>query len=49
LGYREKIPNPKYLKVTIAKQFVELHKGKIWAESEGKNKGSTFVIELPSI
>ena len=31
----------------IAKQFVHMHKGKIWAESEGKDKGSTFFIELP--
>ena len=31
----------------IAKQFVQLHKGKIWAESKGKEKGSTFIIELP--
>jgi len=31
----------------IAKQFVQMHKGKIWAESEGKGRGSTFFIELP--
>lgn len=31
----------------IAKKIVELHKGKIWAESEGKGKGSTFYVELP--
>ncbi|MDP2641446.1 MAG: ATP-binding protein [Candidatus Yanofskybacteria bacterium] len=31
----------------IAKQFIAMHKGKIWAESEGKGKGSTFSIELP--
>lgn len=31
----------------IAKKFVELHQGKIWAESRGKDKGSTFFIELP--
>lgn len=31
----------------IARLFVEMHKGKIWAESEGKGKGSTFYIELP--
>jgi signal transduction histidine kinase len=30
----------------IARQFVDLHKGRIWAESEGKNKGTTFCIEL---
>jgi len=31
----------------VAKKFVEMHKGKIWAESEGPGKGSTFHIELP--
>ncbi len=31
----------------IAKKFTELHHGKIWAGSEGTNKGSTFCIELP--
>ena len=31
----------------IAKNIVEAHQGKIWAESEGKSKGSTFYIELP--
>lgn len=30
-----------------AKKFIELHNGRIWAESEGKNKGSIFYIELP--
>ncbi len=31
----------------IAKKFVELHKGKIWAESKGAGKGTEFFIELP--
>ena len=31
----------------VAKQIVEAHKGKIWAESAGPGKGSTFVLELP--
>jgi len=31
----------------IARKFLEMHDGKIWAESEGKGKGSTFYIELP--
>ncbi len=31
----------------IAKEIVQLHGGKIWAESEGKNKGSTFIVRLP--
>lgn len=31
----------------VAKKFVEMHQGKIWTESPGKEKGSTFYIELP--
>jgi len=31
----------------IARRFVEMHNGKIWAESRGRRKGSTFYIELP--
>lgn len=31
----------------IAKQFMNLHKGRIWAESEGRGEGSTFFVELP--
>lgn len=31
----------------VARQFVEMHEGKIWAESPGKGKGSTFIIQLP--
>lgn len=31
----------------IAKQFIEMHKGKIWVESEGLGKGSKFYIQLP--
>jgi signal transduction histidine kinase len=33
----------------IAKKFIDFHKGKIWAESPGEGKGSTFYIELPMI
>jgi len=33
----------------IAKEIVKLHGGHIWAESEGKNKGSTFAFRLPII
>ncbi|PCI30118.1 hypothetical protein COB52_01795, partial [Candidatus Kaiserbacteria bacterium] len=32
----------------VARQMVEAHKGKIWVESEGKGKGSTFIVEIPS-
>lgn len=31
----------------VCKKIVEAHSGKIWAESEGKNKGSKFTVKLP--
>lgn len=33
----------------LAKTFIEAQGGKIWAESEGEGKGSTFIIEFPAI
>ncbi len=30
-----------------AQKIVNRHKGKIWVESEGENRGATFFIELP--
>ena len=30
----------------VAKQIMEGHQGKIWAESAGKGKGSTFIVEV---
>ncbi len=35
------------LGLALSKQVVELHGGKIWAESEGKGKGTTFSFILP--
>ncbi|WP_255566977.1 GAF domain-containing sensor histidine kinase [Flavobacterium litorale] len=35
------------LGLAISKSFIELHKGTIEAISEGKNKGTCFVISLP--
>ena len=32
----------------ITKKIVEQHQGKIRAESEGKNQGSRFIVELPA-
>ncbi len=37
------------LGLSIAKLFTEMHGGKISVESEGVNKGSTFIVELPLI
>src|SRR3989344_122868 len=31
----------------IAKQIVEAHGGRIWAESEGAGRGSRFIVEFP--
>jgi len=31
----------------IARKFLEMHKGRIWAKSLGKGKGSIFYVELP--
>ncbi len=33
----------------ISKKIIELHGGKIWMESKGRNKGSTFYFSLPII
>ncbi len=35
------------LGLSLARQLVELHGGRIWAESEGEGKGSRFVFTLP--
>ena len=36
------------LGLTLTKNIVELHGGRIWAESEGKNKGSKFNFIIPA-
>jgi len=35
------------LGMSICKRIVEKHKGQIWAESEGQDKGSTIYITIP--
>jgi signal transduction histidine kinase len=35
------------LGLALAQKFVELHGGKIWAESQGSGKGSTFRFLIP--
>jgi two-component system CheB/CheR fusion protein len=36
------------LGLSISRQLVELHGGKIWAESDGLDKGSTVFVRLPA-
>lgn len=33
--------------LNTCRKIIERHKGRIWAESEGKGKGATFIFELP--
>jgi signal transduction histidine kinase len=33
----------------VARQMMDAHKGRIWAESEGQNKGAQFYVELDTI
>jgi signal transduction histidine kinase len=35
------------LGLSIAKAVVEAHRGRIWAESAGKNQGATLTMSLP--
>jgi signal transduction histidine kinase len=35
------------LGLSICRGIVEMHGGEIWAESEGRGKGSTFIFALP--
>lgn len=36
------------LGLSIVKMLIEQHKGKVWAESDGKGKGASFFIALPA-
>ncbi|TXT53207.1 MAG: putative Histidine kinase [Promethearchaeota archaeon] len=47
-GLEKKVNNEgSGLGLYISKEIVELHGGRIIAESEGRNKGSTFIVRLP--
>lgn len=35
------------LGLSIVKHLVDLHGGRVWAESAGQNQGATFVVEFP--
>ncbi|MCG8376106.1 MAG: ATP-binding protein, partial [Chlorobiales bacterium] len=37
------------LGLDLTRQLVQLHGGGIWVESEGKGKGSTFIVALPIV
>ncbi|MDW8467489.1 MAG: two-component regulator propeller domain-containing protein [Chloroherpetonaceae bacterium] len=37
------------LGLALVKRIVDLHNGKVWAESDGKGKGATFIVELPAV
>ena len=50
--YQVEPPNTRHygglgIGLSIAKGLIEAQDGKIWAESEGKDKGSTFKVTLP--
>lgn len=35
------------LGLSIAKEIIEAHKGRLWVESEGLGKGATFLFTVP--
>jgi PAS domain S-box-containing protein len=37
------------LGLALTRRMVALHEGKIWVESDGEGKGSTFVVQIPYI
>lgn len=39
--------NSNGLGLIVARMFTDMHQGKLWAESDGKGKGTTFFVALP--
>jgi len=39
--------NKKIVSSFFTTYIIKAYKGKIWAESQGKGKGTTFFVELP--
>jgi CheY-like chemotaxis protein len=37
------------LGLSIVRAFVEAHKGRVWAKSEGRGKGAAFTVVLPKV
>ncbi|MBN1847886.1 MAG: GAF domain-containing protein [Deltaproteobacteria bacterium] len=44
---RERLFGGTGLGLTVSRKLVELHNGRLWADSEGKDKGSRFTMVLP--
>lgn len=43
----EQYPTGRGIELSVVKSIINAHDGKVWAESNGEDTGSKFVIELP--
>jgi len=46
-SYTDKTPGTG-LGLSLTKRFIEMHKGRIWVESDGEGKGGTFSFVIPT-